>query len=50
MPPAALPGGQILKIWTNRFGDIQRNHLQNMFVKLYKSLAPGKAAGGLKNL
>jgi|GEM_PF-983072 len=31
MPPAALPGGQILKIWTNGFGYIQRYSL--LFIK-----------------
>jgi len=57
MSPTALPGGQILKIWTNGLGWVDffynviagrrcTEHLQNMFVKLFKSLAPGRAAGG----
>ena len=48
--PVALPGDQILKIWTNGFKllvvQASFRSKPNMFVKLFKSLAPGRATRG----
>jgi hypothetical protein len=48
IPPVALPGDQILKIWTNGIGYEYTVSRQNMFVKLLKRLAPGRVARGHK--
>jgi hypothetical protein len=49
LPPAALPGDQILKIWTNGFlGSVNVTPIRYPFIKLFKSLAPGRAAGGIE--